>query len=1059
MSTHLYLAPAASGKTRWVIDALRQSAARLQGTPVAVVATPLQAGSLRARLAGAGGALGVHILTFDELYVLLLGHCGGVYTELAEPVRFRLLRGVLDAANTAGRLPFYGGLAGSAGFVHIVQGLIGLFKGATITPEALAAALAATLPPGNDGARLHELALLYADYQQLLQEQGWSDRAGMGWLALEAVRDCDQPLPPAVQLLVFDGFDSFTEIQLQVIAALAAKLPRVVVTLTGDVRAANGEVEARPEQRLYIRTARQLCAALRVRAEPLPTAQPAPEPQVEMIEATNQAAEVRAALRWLKQRIVQDGCRAEDVALLARSLQPYRETAVQVAAEFGIPLRILDGLPLAQNPAVAALLDLLHLARPAGDGSGLDLPRRGVLEAWRSPYFDWGSSDEGQSSAADLLLNVALEGRVIRGEGQWREALAQYASRSAVPDEDAAGGEPAGDDMGAAALAAQFDRFVAAITPPPQAATLAAFTRWLEQLIGDDKPTSEAGAAADDDQPPAQPDTAAASMPPAHDLPHLLACVRAAAPETASRDLAALVAFKDVLRGLIWAELAAAQLGATQPPVTYTQFLDELVGTVNVAHYQPPTPSAGAVLVGTAAQVRGVPLAAAAVIGLAEGEFPARISEDPFLRDADRLRLRAQGLPLELSTVSYERELFADSLARAGQRLLLTRPRLAEGGAEWEPSPFWREQRQLRHITPLRLLSSDLAQPPASAQELVERLARRPTPAVAALAWLQKHFAGRWQGVQAGAHIILARHRRQLSPFDGDLTPLAPALAAAYGAAHVWSPSRLESYLTCGFMFFTGSVLRFAAREVPGEGLDAAQLGAIYHRIFEQVYRSAADPSDLAALQAGVPAIAAAVLAAAPQELGFRATAWWAQECAAIQERVQQTLAGLHANGGDRYLPIAFEQRFGSEGNPLGIEFGGETLYVRGMIDRVDRHMETGKLRVIDYKTGSIGFDAGGLRNGKKLQLPLYALAAQAALGLGEVEEGFYWLIGRGEPSSLQLSRWPGGPAGAIAAAAAHVQAAAQSVRAGQFAGHAPADGCPSYCPAAAFCAHYRVRG
>ena len=80
MSTHLYLAPAAAGKTRWVIDAVRSAAAGLHETPVVVVATPLQAASLRRRLAEAGGALGVHILTFDELYVLLLQPCGGVYT-------------------------------------------------------------------------------------------------------------------------------------------------------------------------------------------------------------------------------------------------------------------------------------------------------------------------------------------------------------------------------------------------------------------------------------------------------------------------------------------------------------------------------------------------------------------------------------------------------------------------------------------------------------------------------------------------------------------------------------------------------------------------------------------------------------------------------------------------------------------------------------------------------------------------------------------------------------------------------------------------------------------
>lgn len=1094
MSTHLYLAPAASGKTRWVTDALRAGAAGLRGTPVAVVATPLQARSLRARLARAGGALGAYILTFDELYVLLLQHCGEVYTELAEPVRFRLLRAVMAAAQAAGHLPFYGGLAASPGFAHIVQDLIGLLKGATVTPEALAAALAATslratsgrpdageLP--DDDARLHELALLYAEYQRLLQTHGWSDRAGMGWLALEAVQGCDQPLPPSVRLLVFDGFDDFTQIQLQVIAALAARLPEVVVTLTGDLRAANGEAEAQPDQRRYIRTAHQLRAALGVRAEPLPGAQPTPAPQVEMIEAANQAAEVRAALRWLKQRIVQDGCRPQEVALLARSLQPYRATAVQVAAEFGLPLHLVDGLPLAQNPAVAALLDLLRLARPAGsngDGGGLDLPRRAVIEAWRSPYFDWDRNHRTLPSAppddkthgpeadmlaggsdAGLLLAVAIEGRVIRGESQWREALAKFTRRGAGSEDDLAEAQAAGEAQRLARLSARFDRFMQTITPP-DTATFAGFTRWLEQRIGDDDETSRrrpADSLPDEELPATawMPDPDAQDeQPELHSL-HLLACVRAGTAETASRDLAALAAFKDVLRGLIWAEQAAVESGEPAQAVSYAQFLDELAGAVEVASYLPPVAGDGAVLVASATQVRGVPLAAAAIVGLAEGEFPARIGEDPFLRDADRLRLRAEGLPLEPSTVSYERELFADCLARASSRLLLLRPRLAEGGAEWEPSPFWRETQQRLGVKPLRLVSGDRSQPPASAQELVERLAQEPQPAPSALAWLQTHFPGRWQQVQHGAAITLGRRRRQPSPFDGDLAVLAPALAARYGADHVWSPSRLESYLTCPFLFLAGKVWRFEARAEPEEGLDATQLGDIYHSILERVYQAVPDAGDLESLLAAARDVADEVLQAAPQALGFRATAWWAQECAAIQNRVQQALAGLHALGA-QYRPLAFEQSFGSATTPLRIEVGEETLLVSGRIDRVDLNTATGKLRVIDYKTGSSGFDPAGLREGKKLQLPLYALGVQEALRLGEVEEGFYWLIGRGEPSALQLSRWEGGPAGAIATAAAHVQAAAAGVRAGQFAGHAPADGCPPYCPAAAFCAHYRER-
>jgi hypothetical protein len=98
---------------------------------------------------------------------------------------------------------------------------------------------------------------------------------------------------------------------------------------------------------------------------------------------------------------------------------------------------------------------------------------------------------------------------------------------------------------------------------------------------------------------------------------------------------------------------------------------------------------------------------------------------------------------------------------------------------------------------------------------------------------------------------------------------------------------------------------------------------------------------------------------------------------------------------------------------------------------------------------------------GKKLQLPLYALGARDALGLGEPEEGFYWHVVQGERSGFALSRFKGqdgGGVGPYAAVAVAVQAAAEAVqgaRGGQFTPTVPDDGCPSYCPAVGFCWHY----
>ena len=141
--------------------------------------------------------------------------------------------------------------------------------------------------------------------------------------------------------------------------------------------------------------------------------------------------------------------------------------------------------------------------------------------------------------------------------------------------------------------------------------------------------------------------------------------------------------------------------------------MTELTGAVDAASYRLPVHAdREEILVADVVQARGLPFRAVAVLGLAEGEFPATLSEDPFLRDADRRRLRGEcGLPLELSTESAEAEFFYETITRPRERLLLTRPRLADNGAPWQASPYWEEVRRLVTVTPERLTSESAPRP------------------------------------------------------------------------------------------------------------------------------------------------------------------------------------------------------------------------------------------------------------------------------------------------------------------------------------------------------------
>lgn len=91
MSTHLYLAPAAVGKTAYVLARARETSRDLAAIPRVIVPTHLQARAARRRLAEMGGAIGVRVLTFDQLYAEVLNTAGEIYVELSEPVQYRLI--------------------------------------------------------------------------------------------------------------------------------------------------------------------------------------------------------------------------------------------------------------------------------------------------------------------------------------------------------------------------------------------------------------------------------------------------------------------------------------------------------------------------------------------------------------------------------------------------------------------------------------------------------------------------------------------------------------------------------------------------------------------------------------------------------------------------------------------------------------------------------------------------------------------------------------------------------------------------------------------------------
>lgn len=1018
------LAPAGHGKTHQVIERIRALHMAEPLAPVLVVLpNQLQMAEFRRRLAQAGGALGVELATFYFLYSQLLARSGHPLPCLPDPVQVRLLRAIVDDLYQKQTLHYYAALRARPGFVLILRDLLQELKRARISPEDFAIAVRGL------GPRLEELAAVYTAYQSWLRQGGWADPEGQGWLAALALEQ-DANLGRHLRLLVVDGFDEFNPTQLGVLALLVKRAQETLLTFTGDAN------RQRPAHRRFARGQQMIAAALpgrfvwqadvqNPRVAPALAALEAnlfdgvplkidARPSLEMVEAQTRPDEARAVLRWVKARLVQDGLHPEDVAILARDIEAYRPFLEEVAAEFGLPLRVMGGLPLGENPAVAALMALLSL--PAEDW-----PRRKLVEAWRSPYFDWTAQGIAPGAAA-ALDSLSRDGRVIAGLAQWREAFdlrqKQNVTPDAVIDEDDL---PMMQEnrAGINDLRAGFDAFIEWLTPPPQA-SVHDYVAYIEGLIGDDPALATRF----------QRDDAAGDA-------SLRVVARARQNDaTAERDVAALRALKDVLRGLA---LAEAVLGTS--PSDYAIFYQDLNAAVKAASYS--STSKNGVLAASVAGARGMSFSAVALMGLSEGEFPRLEKEDILLRESDRESLRERGVVLESKLTGDEISFFYQAVTRARQRLLLTRPYLADDGQAWEPSPYWQEVRRLvGDLQPRRSRPEDplLPDEAASPGEFVRAAARFDLDMGRGLAALQARMGRTAQGV-----------------FDGDVSALDESLAAHFSTEHAWSASRLEAYGTCPFYFYIAYALDLHQRTPPEEGYDVRILGSMLHKILEEVYRQAANPDHLDECLALLPGIAGAVFAAAPAEYGFRPTPLWALQQQELLRVLQQTITAL-AEASNGYTPRYLEQRFGMGAPSLVLRTPAGDVRLHGYIDRLDEGAD-GRLRVMDYKAGSAAIRPVDLAEGRRLQLPIYALAAQDALGLGEIGGGFYWHIQRAEASALKLEKYEGGLQATFEAAREHIGHHVANIRSGQFQPGSPADGCPSYCPASQFCWRYRSRG
>ena len=989
-----------------------------------------------------GTLLGHGVKTFENLTDDLLAGLPGPRRRRLGPVsRRRLLRATVEAALERGELPHFAPIARTGGFLGLLDRQVRRWKYEEVRPEEVDAGTAPR----------RELALLYAAYQDRLQRPPGGgpplfDAEGRLWAARTRLADTPAGDGLRLDLLIADGFTSFTRTQRDLLAGLAARSAETFIALPdepidpatgrrrrhdlfhpvsgtledlakrlGDVLVETWHEPKRPDDALG-----HLAARLFDESDPPPEPRGGPPAgQVRLIEAGRRSAEVRAVVAEVK-RLLLRGDRAGSIVVAARSLSEYGEEFCRLADAAGVPVDADRPEPLVRRPAVRALLAPWRLEAGRWEYAPLVRLLRGAFFG-----FDGGGDGEdgnGEPAAPGTASRAAARCLRFANVGEGRRAIVKVVEALDPDREDPAFNDsrdvPPESDRRAAKAA--IDRLDAALAP---ARTATDFAGWVARL----RSLADALGFA----PPAENPTRAAWEDDAADADAAFALLDAAAAEIAAE------------RGDDVPPAAHDESDEPGAPLSLTEFLaaaEELLGAATVPG---PPPAAGGVVLIDAETARTAGCDHLFLLGLGEGQFPAPppkrdAAADPDAADPDA-HARAEML------------LFFGAATRPTKTLTLSWPTLDEQARRLYPGPFVAAVRDLFAPGVLTERTADALDPvPAIGDVLTADDARvaavralltggDAAPLAGTLADPADAPAGR---AALGAIGMLAARTRTpgLTAFDGRLSAgNRRAWKSKRPRSHEFSTSELEEFAANPYRYFLSRVLCVERPEVPALAGNPLARGSAMHAALRTVHAEADPREDGSALAAR---LREEIGAMAPRSATF---ARWHDGLWESEKTVLSALADAYGGQADDYR-AAFRKAWGSDPVPalLEVAFGartpeeeeddgdpadrppaaafgvnGDAVFVTGRIDRIDVGLTgTGlAFNVIDYKTGGVRtFPPDAVAAGARLQLALYAVAA---VRLGLVEPAaephglLYWEL-RGDGAKAGVSRGGTKPAAAF---------------------------------------------
>jgi ATP-dependent helicase/nuclease subunit B len=820
-------------------------------------------------------------------------------------------------------------------------------KDAGVDPAAAISGIAEGCFDSEEGEWLYALFSLYAAVKQVGRtlNVGTADDLAESLLPFVPL----SPFLASLHHIYYYGFYDLTQVQLSLFGAVSAVAPTTLFFPLEEGRSFDFA------RRFFDRHIQPLITAPEALIR-LPALRPSEHasPMFSVSSVIGPEEELAFTCRAILDLVETNGLRFDEIGVVARTLDPYCAAIPAVFDRHCIPIQTTAGRPLIQEPLCKLLLQLASL--PLND-----FYRTQMLDIIASPLYRSSTQSTGSVHYHPEQWNVIVSAlHITHGRDEWERVRQASQSELALDGED--------DD----------DAPTVPLQIPPEVSALC----W--QVVAELLEACEA-------------------LPPRGTVGQLLDAFRRLVarhvrrPETdvveaEDPQTARLVSTWDVIERT-WTTLQ--HLDVIGEEMCWAEFVELLTHALERASVPLHSGAHQGVLVLDAMSARGLPFKALFVLGLNEKVFPRYIREDPFLRDRHRLDLETTlGFKIDEKLAGYDEEqlLFTLLCQAATQHLYLLFQRADDNGRSLAASPY-----VLDGARRLNLPDSPIESVP---RRLTDRVARRPT----IRRFLPPAELAQWMAMQGqdpaallgavGQDAELFRHAAaslehietdssSFTAFDGQTGHLDShwARIVQRGIA----PTSLERYARCPFQYFAADVLDLeSVRPSHAQEPDALLLGTFCHAVLRRCYELL--------LRAGWPAAALtdklvrqsiddAILRATEDFKIHHQTGHYLLWELAKEQIATLVLAAVsqEAQAEDLYHPIAFEQE--AEGKiPVTVRGHSVLMKIQGRVDRIDRHRESGTLRIIDYKyktgPGMKTEDRHLVQSavqGKRMQPPIYA--------------------------------------------------------------------------------------